>query len=232
LALLAGPRPRAALFDFNGTISLDEPILDRLFQEAFAAIGIELTSAEYYAELSGLSDPEIVVRALELHGRQAEPALCDELLRAKIDRYKAVVLQEPTVPPEVAAFVRAVAARVPVAIGSGAVREEIVHVLAQHGLSELFGVLVCIDDVEHGKPDPETYLRCLTALRERHAGLGPEDCVVFEDSRFGIAAAHAAGMRCVAVHTSGELVGLAAADLVVQGLTGELADGLFGTEGG
>lgn len=232
MEFLAGPRPRAALFDFNGTISLDEPILDRLFQEAFAGIGIRLTSDEYYAELSGLSDPEIVVRALELHGRPPEPELCDRLLRAKIDRYKDVVLREPTVPPAVLAFVRAAAERVPVAIGSGAVREEIVHVLDQHGLGDLFGVLVCIGDVEHGKPDPETYLRCLAALREHHPELGPEDCVVFEDSRFGIASAHAAGMRCVAVHTSGELAGLAAADLVVQGLTRELALGLFGTEAG
>ena len=230
MELLTGRRPRAALFDFNGTISLDEPILDRLFREAFAAIGIELDSEQYYAELSGLSDPEIVERALELHGRPADPELCERLLRAKIDRYKQVVLQEPTVPPAVAGFVRAVAERVPVAIGSGAVREEILHVLAQHGLRQLFDVLVTIDDVEHGKPDPETYLRCLALLRRRHPDLAAEDCLVFEDSRFGIAAAHAAGMRCVAVHTSGDLVGLAAADLVVQGLTGELALGLFGTE--
>jgi beta-phosphoglucomutase-like phosphatase (HAD superfamily) len=229
----SGPRaPRAVLFDFNGTISLDEPILDRLFQEVFAAIGIEISSAEYYAELSGLSDPEIIVRALELHGRRAEEALCEQLLRAKIDRYKEVVLQEPTVTAEIAAFVRFVAERVPVAIGSGAVREEIVHVLAQHDLGDLFDIVVTIDDVEHGKPDPETYLRCLEALRRRDPGLRPGDCVVFEDSRFGIAAAHAAGMRCIAVHTSGELVGLAAADLVVQGLTRELALTLFGTEGG
>lgn len=227
---LLGPRPRAALFDFNGTISLDEPILDRLFREAFATIGITLTSEQYYAELSGLSDPEIVERALELHGRPADPALCDRLLCAKIDRYKQVVLEEPTVPPAIAGFVRAVAERVPVAIGSGAVREEIAHVLEQHGLSDLFAVLVTIDDVAHGKPDPETYLDCLEQLRRRHPDLEPGDCVVFEDSRFGIASAHAAGMRCVAVHTSGDLAGLAAADLVVQGLTRELALGLFGTE--
>ena len=230
MELLDGRPPRAALFDFNGTISLDEPILDRLFQEVFATIGITLDSAEYYAELSGLSDPEIVERALELHGRPADPELCARLLRAKIDRYKEVVLREPTVTPAITAFVRAVAERVPVAIGSGAVREEIVHVLDQHGLRDLFDVLVTIDDIERGKPDPETYLRCLAALRERHPGLEPADCVVFEDSRFGIASAHAAGMRCIAVHTSGDVAGLAAADLVVQGLTGELALGLFGTE--
>jgi beta-phosphoglucomutase-like phosphatase (HAD superfamily) len=228
---LPGPAPRAALFDFNGTISLDEPILDRLFQEVFAQIGVELTSDEYYAHLAGLSDPEIVVTGLELHGRAAEPALCAELLRAKIDRYKRVVLAEPTVPAAVADAVRAVAARVPVAIGSGAVREEIVHVLDQHALRDLFGVLVTIDDVTHGKPDPETYLRCLDGLRATHPALEPADCVVFEDSRFGIAAAHAAGMRCVAVRTSGDRASLAAAELVVQGLTRELAVGLFGTEG-
>jgi beta-phosphoglucomutase-like phosphatase (HAD superfamily) len=228
---LPGPVPRAALFDFNGTISLDEPILDRLFQEVFAQIGVELTSEEYYAHLAGLSDPEIVVTGLELHGRVADPALCADLLRAKIDRYKRVVLAEPTVPPAVVEAVRAVAARVPVAIGSGAVREEIAHVLDQHALGDLFGVLVTIDDVTHGKPDPETYLRCLDGLRAAHPELEPADCVVFEDSRFGIAAAHAAGMRCVAVHTSGDRASLAAAELVVQGLTRELAVGLFGTEG-
>jgi beta-phosphoglucomutase-like phosphatase (HAD superfamily) len=228
---LPGPAPRAALFDFNGTISLDEPILDRLFQEVFAEIGIELTSEEYYAHLAGLSDPEIVATGLELHGRAADPRLCDELLRAKIDRYKRVVLAEPTVPAAVADAVRLVAERVPVAIGSGAVREEIVHVLRQHGLAHLFDVLVTIDEVAQGKPDPETYLRCLEGLRTTHPTLEPADCVVFEDSRFGIAAAHAAGMRCVAVHTSGDRATLAAAELVVQGLTRELALALFGTEG-
>ncbi len=134
-------------------------------------------------------------------------------------------------PPDVLAFVRAVAERVPVAIGSGAVREEIVHVLDQHGLRDLFGVL----GLHRRRRARQARSRDLPALPGRAAPgsipeLGPEDCLVFEDSRFGIAAAHAAGMRCVAVHTSGELVGLAAADLVVQGLTGELALGLFGTE--
>jgi len=220
---LPGPAPRAALFDFNGTISLDEPILDRLFQQVFAQIGIELTSEQYYDHLAGLSDPEIVERGLELHGRVAEPELCERLLRAKIDRYKQVVLAEPTVPAEVAEAVRLVAAREPGAIGSGAVREEIAFVLDQHGLAPLFDVLVTIDDVGQGKPDPETYLRCLARLQERHPDLEAADCVVFEDSRFGIAAAHAAGMRCVAVHTSGDRATLAAAELVVQGLTRELA---------
>jgi beta-phosphoglucomutase-like phosphatase (HAD superfamily) len=220
--------PRAAIFDFNGTISLDEPVLDRLFRDAFAEIGILFDSAFYYRELAGLSDPEIVERALVLHGRPAAPDLCAALLRAKIDRYKEVVAAEPTITPVIVAFLRETAGRVPVAIGSGAVREEIAFQLELHGLTDLFGILVTIDDVVAGKPDPETYARCLELLRVDHPDLAAGDCVVFEDSRHGVAAAHALGMRCVGIHSSGERSALASADAIVDGLGPELVEPLFG----
>ncbi len=219
------------IFDFNGTLSLDEPILDRLFRDAFAAIGIEFDSAFYYRELSGLSDPEIIVRALELHGRTADPTLCNALLRQKIDRYKAVVAAEPTMTPEITAFVREIAGRVPVAIGSGAVREEIAFVLHQHGLGDLFDIIVSIDDVAAGKPHPETYVRCLAALRQERRGLEAADCLVIEDTRVGVEAAKAAGMRCVAVHTSGAREALGAADVVVDRLDRDLAIDLLAAVG-
>jgi beta-phosphoglucomutase len=215
------------IFDFNGTLSLDEPILDRLFQDAFAEIGIVFDSAFYYRELSGLSDPEIVVRALELHDRDPEPALCARLLRQKIDRYKEAVLAEPTMTPAIAAFATEIAGRVPVAIGSGAVREEIDFVLAQHGLGAMFEIIVSIDEVANGKPDPETYVRCHAALAGRHPGLAADRCLVIEDTRVGIEAAHTAGMRCVAVHTSGPRDALDRADLVVAGLDRDLAVALL-----
>ena len=60
--------PLAIVLDFNGTLSADEPLLARLFREVLAEEGVELTSKTYFAELSGLSDPEIVVRALALGG--------------------------------------------------------------------------------------------------------------------------------------------------------------------
>jgi beta-phosphoglucomutase len=58
-------RPRAVLFDFNGTLSDDGPILCEIFQEPFAEHGKPLSAQEYYDELAGLSDPEIVRRLLE-----------------------------------------------------------------------------------------------------------------------------------------------------------------------
>ena len=57
--------PRALIFDFNGTLSDDEPILCAIFIHLFAEHGRPLTAQEYFDELAGLSDPEIfrLVRA-------------------------------------------------------------------------------------------------------------------------------------------------------------------------
>ena len=51
---------RAVIFDFNGTLSHDEPILCEIFCELFAEHGRPLSTQEYFDELAGLSDPEIV----------------------------------------------------------------------------------------------------------------------------------------------------------------------------
>ena len=228
MPVLLGTAPAAAIFDFNGTISLDEPVLDRLFRDAFAGIGVLFDSPFYFRELAGLSDPEIVERALVLHGRTPDAALCDALLRAKIDAYKAAVRLEPTITADIVAFLRETAGRVPVAIGSGAVREEIAFQLDLHGLSDLFAIVVTIDDVAVGKPDPETYLRCLELIAEHHRPVDAAACVVFEDSRHGVAAAHAAGMRCIGIHSSGERSSLASADAIVDGLGLGLIEPLFG----
>jgi beta-phosphoglucomutase len=217
-------RPGAIILDFNGTLSLDEPVLDRVFRELFAERGIVFDSAFYYRELAGLADPEIVARGFALHGVEPDPDDLEWMLRERIARYREVVLAEPTVTPAAAAFVRAAAARVPLAIGSGALREEIDFVLHQHGLTECISAIVTADDVAAGKPDPETYLRCLDLLRRTAPVLAPGDCLVFEDSRHGVAAAHAAGMRCAAVASTPDAEARARADHVVQDLGPELID--------
>jgi beta-phosphoglucomutase len=217
-------RPGAVILDFNGTLSLDEPILDRVFRELFAERGIVFDSAFYYRELAGLADPEIVTRAYELHGRLPDPVDVERMLAERLARYQAIVAREPTLTPASVRFVQDAASRVPVAIGSGALREEIDFVLAQHGLAACISAIVTADDVTCGKPDPETYLRCLELLRGQGHELAPGRCLVFEDSRHGVAAAQAAGMRCVAVASTPDAEAKAMADAVVQDLHPELID--------
>jgi len=185
--------PRAVVFDFNGTISDDEPLLAELFVHIFGEIGIDVTEERYYGEFAGYSDPEIVERILTEAGRH-DPALAKSLLDRRAELYLARAGAGETVHPQVAACVREIADRVPVAVASGAVRVEVEAVLEGSGLRPLLATVVTADDVTHGKPDPEGYLIALDRL-----GLRGSDALSFEDTHFGVMAALAAGMRCVGV---------------------------------
>jgi sugar-phosphatase len=75
-------------------------------------------------------------------------------------------------------------------------------------------VLVTADQVRHGKPHPEGYLTAAARL-----GVDPARCIVVEDTPPGIEAAHAGGMRVIAVASTYEAEALAAADAVVPALS-------------
>jgi beta-phosphoglucomutase len=224
------PAPAALVLDFNGTISDDEPLLEEIYRELFAAIGLELSSARYHAEFAGLSDPAIIASGIALAGREGERGLAARLETEHTARYLERVRAHSPVTAEAAAFVRAAAARVPVAIASGAARETIEAALAQSELEPLFSAIVSSEDVAHGKPHPECYLRALALLdaaRELAAPYAPDTVWVVEDATVGVLAARAAGMRVVALRTPAYDAALAPADLIADRLDGTLVERLF-----
>jgi beta-phosphoglucomutase len=194
---------RAIVFDFNGTLSDDEPILFRIFAGLFAERGRPLSQREYLDELAGHTDPEIVRRWL---GRDHPDV--DAVVAERVARYRAAVADGSTVADEVRSAVRYAAERVPVAVVSGAARSEIEPVLAAAGLADAVTAVVAAEDVAAGKPDPEGYLKALAALGARQA----DEVLVFEDTEAGVAAAKAAGMRCIAIEGTLPRERLAAAD--------------------
>jgi beta-phosphoglucomutase len=182
---------RAVVFDFNGTLSNDEPILFEIFRELFEAHGKPLSAQEYFDQLCGLSDPEIVRTWLG----PDHPAV-DEVVRERIARYQAAVADGSTVEEPIREALRYIAERVPVGIVSGAARAEVESVLRAASLADAVTFVVAAEDVENGKPHPEGYLRALELL---DADFRPAQVVVFEDTEAGIASAKAAGMTVVAV---------------------------------
>jgi len=183
---------RAIVFDFNGTLSDDEPILCEIFVQLFAEHGKPLSAQEYFDELAGLSDPEIVRTWL---GRDHPDV--DAVIGERIERYRAAVADGSSVHEHVREALRYAATQVPLAVCSGAARAEIEPVVEAAGLAPLLRGIVSSDDVAEGKPAPEGYL---TAMRELLDGVDPADVLVFEDTEAGIASARAAGVgRVVAV---------------------------------
>lgn len=177
----------AIIFDFNGTLSDDEPIMCEIFIELFAEHGTPLSAQEYFDQLAGLSDPEIVRMWLG----EDHPDV-DDVIAERINRYRAAVGDGSSIHEHVREAVRFAAGRVPLAICSGAARAEIEPVVEAAGLAEYFRAIVSSDDVVHGKPDPEGYLNTLRLLGN------PNDALVFEDTEAGIMSARAAGLRVIA----------------------------------
>lgn len=179
------------LFDFNGTISLDEDLFAEIY---FAAteelLGLTLTQEEFEANCLGRSDLEIVVELSKSAGR---PEMSDTLLDRVAHDYSAAVTAEPRIPQAHADLVlRLAAAGKRLAVVSGSLHRLINPALAAAGLAEAVELIVTAEDVEHGKPNPEGFLRAADIL-----GLRPDEVVGVEDSAVGLAALEAAGMAAI-----------------------------------
>lgn len=197
----------AVVFDFNGTLSDDEPVLCEIFMHLFAEHGKPLSAQEYFDRLAGLSDPEIVRTWL---GRDHLDV--DAVIDERVRRYRTAVADGSSVHEHVREAVRFAAERVPLAICSGAARAEIEPVVEAAGIAPLFQAIVSSDDVVHGKPDPEGYTKTLAIL-----GVDAADAVVFEDTEAGVASARAAGVgRVLAMKTTLEPHRLAQADELID----------------
>lgn len=79
-----------------------------------------------------------------------------------------------------------------IGLASSTARKTVVDILEQCSISDLFDVEVCGDEVEHGKPAPDIFLRAAALL-----GAEPGECVVVEDSQRGVHAGRAAGMKVI-----------------------------------
>ena len=199
----------AVVFDFNGTLSDDEPVLCEIFMHLFAEHGKPMSAQEYFDRLAGLSDPEIVRTWLGYEHPDVE-AVIDE----RVERYRAAVADGSTVHEHVREAVRFAAERVPLAICSGAARAEIEPVVEAAGLAPLFRAIVSSDEIIHGKPDPEGYAQALATL-----GVEPADALVVEDTEAGIASARAAGVgRVLAMRGTVDPHRLARADELIDRL--------------
>ncbi len=113
----------------------------------------------------------------------------------------------PVLPGAVEAA-RLAASAYPVALASGSPTQVIDEVMKLTGLDQVFQYVLYGDDMDHGKPDPEIYLKTAAKL-----GVDPANCLGIEDSGNGLRALYAAGMRAIAVPSPGFPL---SDDLVVQ----------------
>jgi len=212
---------RALIFDFNGIIVDDEPIHFELFKQVLAEEGIKLTEADYYARYLGFDDRGAFTAAYREHGRSLDEKLLARLIDRKTIYYQSEIRSKVRIFPGVEKLVTTLVPVLPLAVASGALRQEIETILSAAGLLKHFAVIISAEDVDHGKPEPEIFLKALARLNaqvEDGHPIDAADCLVIEDSKEGIRGARQAGMKCLAVSNSHPAELLQEANAVVRSL--------------
>jgi HAD superfamily hydrolase (TIGR01509 family) len=137
-----------------------------------------------------------------------------------MEYYQDMIRNHVSIFPGVHSLVNSLAEKLPLAVASGALRNEIETILTAAGLLDHFKVIVGAEDVTRGKPEPEIFLKALAALNtgESAHSIDAAQCVVIEDSKEGIRGARRAGMKCLAVTNSHPVALLKEANLIVKSL--------------
>ena len=204
-------RAEAALFDLDGTLVATEHRSRAAWTRLFTTHGLPCDEALLATFVGRRGQESLAEHVHRFPGRTADE-LFDEACG-----YLNGPDSPPAYPvPGAAELVaRLHAGGVPIAVVTSSIREHATETLELVGGAGLFKVLISAEDVTAGKPDPEGFLAGLAAL-----GVAPADTVAFEDAPAGIAAAKAAGLRCIGIATTHDAEALAAADSVVSDLTG------------
>jgi HAD superfamily hydrolase (TIGR01509 family) len=118
-------------------------------------------------------------------------------IAATVNRKEAIFLElssEVAAIEPVVALAKQYAGKKPMAVASGGHRRIVMNTLRALGIADLFQAVVTAEDYHRGKPAPDPFLEAALRL-----GVPPPECLVFEDTATGIAAATAAGMKSVLV---------------------------------
>jgi HAD superfamily hydrolase (TIGR01509 family) len=180
---------RAYIFDCDGTLADTMPLHYQAWLEAVGRFGCDFPEHLFYS-LGGVPAPG-VVEFLNARYGLAMPVVSTAAY--KEERFEALIPEVRPI-PEVIAFMESLGGRYPMAVGSGGLKPLVLATLDVLGIRAQFQAVVTYEDVEYGKPAPDTYLEAA-----RQLGVDPAGCLVFEDTPLGIQSAVAAGMQTVLV---------------------------------
>jgi len=212
---------RAVIFDFDGVITDSEILHLRAFNQSLAQYGIEITKNDYYTMYLGFNDTDCYKLLIEKGLLKMDEQQINTLMIQKKQIFEQLAKAEGKMIEGVRDFLNMLEQNnIPMAICSGSLLTEVEMVLEEARLRHLFEVIVSGEQVKKGKPDPEGFLLSLQRLNEnRKNPITANQCVVIEDSHWGLEAAKAAGMHTIAVTNSYDAEQLSMAEKIVDRLS-------------
>ena len=178
------------IFDFDGTLADTNPLHARAFATVLEPLGVTLD----YQAIAGMRTDDALEKLLADAGVVLSGEELVELCRAKQREVRMLIAEELAPLPGVHAFLTWAREHYRLALYSSGSRGTVGLALQKLGYSGWFDPLLCGDDVDCAKPDPEGYLKVL-----QKAGVAPHQALVFEDSDAGVRAAEGAQLAVVDV---------------------------------
>lgn len=188
-------KPKAVLFDLDGTLIDSEWFYYKAWKAVLATYGFILESELWLTSLAGKTDVQAVDVLQKQYNFQPD---VNEFL-SKVKSKVAQQYDEELVPlmpgtKELISYLHK--EEIVIALVTSSKREVAIYYLEAHDLMKYFRCLVTRTEVKNTKPHPEPYLTCVEQL-----GVDKQDCLVLEDSVTGTTAAKAAGLMCWGVQT-------------------------------
>jgi HAD superfamily hydrolase (TIGR01509 family) len=213
---------KMVIFDFDGVISDSEKLHFQTIKEVMMEDGLSLTWETYESSYLGFDDRGSFQLALNQHNKQTSADIIAEMCQRKLKKFIALLDHHCVILPGAKALLADLAKHnIPCGICTGSMRLEAETILNNADMRHYFIDIVTADDVKISKPDPEGYILSYQQIN-KCANISPpattEECLVIEDSMWGIASAQKANLKCLAVETTYPANKLTMADHVVKSL--------------
>jgi HAD superfamily hydrolase (TIGR01509 family) len=182
----------AVIFDWDGTLADTRDVLVISFKKALHSINCEV-SDELIERRIGIGVVGTFQEILKDKNVTYDNALIQRLLKTKVQT-EISLSKQINLFDGAQNLLAAIYGKTKIALATMNQREFIEHTLKEKSIQNFFQVILTANEVNKPKPDPEIFLK--TALQ---LGVKPEKCVVLEDSIFGVKAAKAANMGCIAI---------------------------------
>jgi len=208
---------KAIIFDFDGIIADTEPMHLEAFRIVLKEINIELSDQEYYSKYLAYDDKTLFKKIMEDNEKDYNKTNIENLIDKKHILITELFTSRISLFAGFEEFLGLVKDRFVLSIASGALKSEIEFILNKFNLLSFFQIIVAADEVINCKPHPEPFLKALEKLNDFHDNkIEPTECLVFEDSNYGVEAAKTAGMKCIGITNSYDRNTLRKADLLVD----------------
>jgi beta-phosphoglucomutase len=184
----------AAIFDWDGTLADTREVIVISFRRALFEVGCKVDD-EFVERRMGIGAAETFREILRSKGILFDEKFIGRLVESK-SRFEIELSGQVELFEGAIELLEALEGIVKVGLASMNNQSVITHMLRAMNLEKYFQKVLTAESITHSKPNPEIFLKTAKTLKASF-----EQCVVFEDSIFGVKAAKVGGMGCIAVTT-------------------------------